>query len=207
MEFRHVVPLGSRCRLTHNLRLHFGEKGGFPFDWFIIPLRAAIACLEEGLDPARVYDPAQLRATRDARGALHSVTNLRLGILHHHDFPRGPGDTLLPGWEEHVPKAAARYAHLAGRLRAAAASGPVLYVRERHKLDDPADLARLGEALRGLAPGRAFHLLALNYPPGSVPPGIEAATVAEADDRGWRGDPEAWGAALGGTGHRLVAPG
>ncbi|HEY8612834.1 MAG TPA: DUF1796 family putative cysteine peptidase [Roseomonas sp.] len=205
MDFRHVIPLGARCRLTHNLRLHFGGEGKFPFDWFILPLPGLLTCLEEGLDAARIYDPGRLTALRDAKGMLHSVRNTRLGILHHHDFPRGEGDSLLPGWQEQIPKAAARFAHLAGRLRAAAAEGPVLYVREHHKHDDPAALARLQAMLRNLAPGAGFRLLAVNYEPGAVPAGIEAITVQEeGEGRGWRGDPQAWGAALASTGHRLL---
>ena len=199
MEFRHVVPLGSRCRTTHNLRLHFGVTDGDPFDWYILPLAGLVTMLEEGLDSARVYEPAQLVSTRDAEGRLHSVRNRRLGILHHHDFPRGEGDVLLPGWEEHVEKAAQRFTYLSGRLRTHAAEGEVLFVRERHKADDPAQLLRLKALLAALCP--SFTLLAVNYAEGTVPEGVEAIQVAEEEGRGWRGDPEAWGAALGGTGH------
>ncbi|MCR0981439.1 papain-like cysteine peptidase [Roseomonas populi] len=204
MEFRHVIPLGSRCRLTHNLRLHFGHEGKYPFDWFILPLAGLITCLEEGLDAARVFDAAQLKPVKDDKGVIQTVRNARLGILHQHDFPSGQGQPILAGWEEHIPGAAGRFANLAGRMRKAAAEGPVLYVRERHKSDDPAALARLREALEGVAPGGDFHLLAVNYPPDAVPEGIEAITVTETDGHGWRGDPVAWGAALGATGHRLA---
>ncbi|MBP0494353.1 DUF1796 family putative cysteine peptidase [Roseomonas indoligenes] len=206
MEFRHVIPLGSRCRTTHNLRLHFGEPGKFPFDWFILPLAGLITCLEEGMDAAKVFDPAHLKPVLDEKGVIQTIRNTRLGILHQHDFPSGVGQPILPGWEEHIPGAIGRFANVAARMRAAAAAGPVLYVRERYKSDDPTTLLRLRTALEAVAPRGTFHLLAVNYPPDSVPQGVEAITVEETEGHGWRGDAAARGSALGATGHRLAVP-
>ncbi|WP_426958311.1 DUF1796 family putative cysteine peptidase [Muricoccus radiodurans] len=205
MEFRHVIPLGSRCRLTHNLRRHFGGDDKFPFDWFILTLSGLLRCLEVGMDPKPIYDPALLEPVLDAKGRLHSVRNTRFGILHHHDFPRTKDDLMGPEWRDHVPQAAARFGHLANRLRAAAMAGPVLFVRERHSEDDPNALGTLVEALRGLVPSGEVRLLAVNYNPARVPTGIETITVTEPEKVGWRGHPEAWDAALGGTGHRRMA--
>lgn len=204
MEIATVIPLGSRCRLTHNLRQHFGFSRGYPFDWYILPLHGLVEILQGGLDAAAIYDPAALKARRDASGRIDHIHNRRFGIKHEHDFPKRKEEGVLPGWETLIPKAAARFAALAGRLRETPPEGgTVLFVREFLKHDQPEALAVLRAELALLQPEGGFRLLAVNYPDGSVPAGIETLQVTEQPGFGWRGDPDAWSAALGSTGYRL----
>ncbi|MCQ4159822.1 papain-like cysteine peptidase [Roseomonas sp. GC11] len=204
MDVSRIIPLGSRCRLTHNLRAHFGFTTGYPFDWYILPLHGLLAILEEGLEAGAVYHPDLLVEERDEAGRVQHIRNARYGIIHEHDFPKDATQGVLPGWREHIPRAAARFAALARRLAERPPGPPPLFVRERHGADRAPELLRLPALLEKLQPG-GFELLLVNYRPGQLPEGMASLTIEERPGFGWRGDGEAWSAALAGRGYRLAA--
>ncbi len=205
VDVSRIIPLGQRCRLTHNLRRHYGFTTGYPFDWYILPLKGLLEILRQDLDPGGIYREDLLEEQRDEAGRVRHIRHRRLGIIHEHDFDK-EADVVVPHWREQIPRAAARFASLAGRLRERAPGPPPLFVRERHGADKPEQLLALRDALAALQPG-GFHLLAVNYHAGTVPGGIPAIRVEEKPGFGWRGDPEAWSAALEASGFRLAAPG
>ncbi len=78
----------------------FGD-GWFPFDWWITPPNGLIKLIDADFNG--LFDEANLQLVADGR----SVANLRYGILHHHDFPRDAGGTILlstSSLERNIPR-------------------------------------------------------------------------------------------------------
>lgn len=204
MEFAHVVPLGRRCRTTHNVHSFFGRKESFPYDWYILPLRAVIRSLNEGADARAIYRPERMVPVREDGKIIH-VRNKEYGLWHVHCFPHEAGGHFITeDWQDHIDNAVSRFEHTARRLNSLKDQDrPVLFVREGKTNDTERDALDLKAAIKGLIGSTPFHLLLISYPESEVPPGFENVIVEERRGFGWRGDEEAWAKALAGTGHRL----
>lgn len=217
-RFTHVVPLGVSCRVTHQLRAYFGVGEAYPFDWWICPADGVARYLERP-DPALVYGPGALAEMRGDDGAIEAIRSVAYDFRLFHEFPRvaasgaGPPPAVAPGWEAHAPVAAARHAERLARLLALDRPGnTLLFVRHRLGIapDDPADpepvVERLWRALctryraadvvlalvnlrLRTSPARRVVAVDFDDPPGPPP-----------DE--WRGDAQAWAAALGSLGFR-----
>lgn len=205
MEFAHVVPLGRRCRTTHNVHRFFGRKESFPFDWYILPLRGLNKILAAGLDVDRIYQPNRMEPVRKDGKIIH-LENTRYGLWHVHCFPHEPGtDYITENWLEHLDKAKSRFNHTARRFKSLPkAEGPVLFVREGRPDDNAVELKRLKDHLSAFMGDAPHHLLLINCAADHVPDGAENIIFTERGSFGWRGDAEAWDKALASTGHRLV---
>lgn len=107
-----VFSLGPNCRMTWNLRHHFGTDRAYPFDWWITPVKSMLALLRRD-EPFRV-GLEDLVVTEPENGT-RSVYNRRLNLLHHHDFDRNGGE-VLPITQPAVNQMNAKYTALFGRL-------------------------------------------------------------------------------------------
>ncbi|RBM04740.1 hypothetical protein DEH69_29570 [Streptomyces sp. PT12] len=129
--------------------------------------------------------------------AVAVVVDLRARVRFYHDFTPGPSGTLdAADVERQLPRVRAKFAFLADRWRALAASSRrVLYVHQDiYDEATPADLARRREAIEGCHPRHRFAVLWLRRardPDGPPPPGVVVARVGPRQGR-WQGDDAAW---------------
>mgnify|MGYP004499926891 CR=1 FL=1 len=207
MDFAHVVPLGRRCRTTHNLHQYFGIKESFPYDWYILPIKGVIRSLREGVDAGSIYDPAQMEPVRRDGKIIH-VLNNAYGLWHVHCFPHEAGSEFVrEDWADHLDKPLKRFEHTARRLKGLRDKvGPVLFVREGRKSDKAEDILALDDAIRAFIGTTPYRLLLINFDPSRVPEGYDNIVVDERPGLGWRGDGEAWSRALASTGYHVTQP-
>jgi hypothetical protein len=102
-----VISLGTNCEIAFNLRKFFGFERAYPFDWWGTPLNAVAPVL------ASRFAVGINRDNLQAVGGRRSILNLKYRILHHHDFPRVPGNRLIaPDWTNAIEACRAKYAAL-----------------------------------------------------------------------------------------------
>ena len=91
-----IVSLGNHCRVAYNLRRTFGIARAYPFDWWITPVQALIAFLEDpSLD--KLYDPGQLAPVmREEK--IFAIDNIHYGIQLQHEFPRWKNGSVVADW-------------------------------------------------------------------------------------------------------------
>jgi hypothetical protein len=197
--YDHIVSLGYDCRLAYNLRRAFGFTRAYPFDWWVTPLPALLAFLD---DPSveRLYDPALLEPVMTPKG-VWAIRNAHYDIELHHEFPRGEDGMVLADWPDHIDGPRSRTAFLLQRLLALPPGSRLLFVRHTKRQEGRA----LGEAFSGLVgqlrerlearfPG--CELLLIDPPRPIVAAGVGALRVGDASKSPWFGQPELWSEAL-----------
>lgn len=106
-----VISLGTNCEIAFNLRRFFGVERAYPFDWWFTPLDAVPPVLASRFAVGINRDNLQIV------GGRRSILNRRYRILHHHDFPRLPGNRLIaPDWTNAIETCRAKYAALGCRF-------------------------------------------------------------------------------------------
>lgn len=204
-NFTHIVPLGSNCRNTHNLRAFFDFSDGYPFDWWIAPLPALVSYFDSGLDVDELYRPENLEEVRDKQGQIQSIKSRRFGLVLHHEFERDANLIVKPTWASELSRAKSRHVYLMGKFRSLdSADNCILFVRNFWDGDDLAGLLKLQDHLERLFPKTKSSLLTINYSFSTIPSDIAVDDLSVED---WRGDAAKWHAALDSTGYRLVNDG
>ncbi len=87
----HIVSLGSRCAVAHNLRRYYNFNTAYPFDWWITPLRGVIGYLERP-DIDFLYSADELVLAEGSATVKHRSLYIEL----HHEFPRAGGQHSSP---------------------------------------------------------------------------------------------------------------
>lgn len=106
-----VISLGTNCTISFHLRRFFGVERAYPFDWWFTPLDAVAPVLASRF--AVEIDRDNLAVV----GGRRSIINRKYRILHHHDFPRVPGNRLIaPDWISAIGACRAKYAALGRRF-------------------------------------------------------------------------------------------
>jgi hypothetical protein len=193
-----IVTLGCDCTVTVNLRLTFGLRNAFPFDWWTTPLPSLVEFLK---DPSveMLYHPALLEP--QWRGnMLESIRNRYYGIELRHEFPRDEEGGVRADWADHLDAPRSRSEHLMRRLLGLPSSASkVLFVRafkesELELLSGrvPQLTANVCERLAELLPGLEFQLLLIDPPARVDYPGVRSLHVADPNKGDWRGTPKLW---------------
>ncbi len=207
-----IVSLGYDCRLAFNLRRTFGNPRAFPLDWWVTPLPALAAFLQEPSVPA-LYDPAQLMPVT-FEGKVYAIRSARYDIELHHEFPRDKQGLVTADWRDHVARAQERTQFLVDRMLTIPAGARILFARstkgiERRALGDrfPGLMAQVRQSLDGLFPGRAVELLLIDPPSVIEAEGVTSLWVRDREKSDWRGTPDLWskrllGAGIGWSGRR-----
>ena len=201
-----IVSLGVGCRVTYNLRRTFGIRHAFPFDWWVTPLPALVAFLDDpSLD--RLYDPQHLKPVwKD--GERFAIRNVHYDIELHHEFPRRPDGFVGEDWLDHLDQPRARTAHVWNRFNALPATArKVLFVREFIKSDrtrppgqTTALTAAVMAALERRLPGLDFGLLLIDSPEKVALPKVAHVKIGDRNTDDFRGTPDLWTERLLGTG-------
>ncbi|HEX4097022.1 MAG TPA: hypothetical protein VHX64_09850 [Caulobacteraceae bacterium] len=200
-----IVGLGYDCRLAFNLRRTFGNPRAFPFDWWVTPMPAVAAFLNEPSVEA-LYDPRWLEPDI-RRGILYAIRNSRYDIELHHEFPRGADGAVVADWPQHLGQAQARTDYLLRRMLEPAPGARILFVRyikgqERREIGarfQPLVLEIMG-ALRALYPHAQPELLLIDPPEGVKAEGIASLWINDRNKSDWQGTPELWTERLRGAG-------
>jgi hypothetical protein len=176
-----VVGLGPLCATSYNLRRHFDFSEAFPFDWWVTNGNSITAALSK-LEVDYIYDLSLLEVTEDR----HTVCHKELGILLHHEFPRGPNypsgrsGPILDNIGAHISIPKARTRHLISKFNALNCTGKrILFVREG------ADGIGIESELNKLFPLATW---CIQYIP----------TVVTDANHGWQGNPAEWDKHLSG---------
>jgi hypothetical protein len=211
-----VVPLGSSCRVTYQVRTYFGSGPSYPFDWWGASAEGLARYLSI-LDPGRIYAPDAL-CEEVEDGWISTIVSREFGFKLYHEFPRQkeapPIRVVSPGWRDGI--AAARETHVRRLERLAALDRPgnrILFVRDRLAHAEAASSAQgavnaLWRALRSRWAQAEITLLAVNLP--AFTPPDPRVLFANFDDppgpppESWRGEDARWANALGALG---FAPG
>lgn len=207
-----IIGLGYDCRLAFNLRRTFGNPRAFPFDWWVTPLPALIAFLQ---DPSteRLYDPRWLEP--DMRnGPIYAIRNRHYDIELHHEFPRTEDGAVVDDWRQHLDQARARTDYLLRRMLEPRPGARILFVRyskgqERREIGERFQplAIEIMQTLRALYPDARPELLLIDPPGGVKAEGVSSLWINDPDKSAWRGTPELWterllGAGLSWTGER-----
>ena len=105
-----IASIGTNCEVAFNIRNTFAIEQAYPFDWWFTPVQAVAAILRDRFDLS--VEESNLSHTTTPE----SVLNHKYGFLHHHDFPRGEGERVLPQWRDEIPTVAAKYRFLGDRF-------------------------------------------------------------------------------------------
>lgn len=109
-RYQDVISFGANCQTAHNIERCAGAAASLPFDWWNTPLFAIRGLLESSF--SAVAHRPDLRVSADRA----TVTNARLGIFLHHDFPRDERELVLPLTDAAVKLVAIKYARRAALL-------------------------------------------------------------------------------------------
>lgn len=124
-EYRNIVSLGSSCRTAYHIRRVYKGARGYPFDWWISPLRSTLRFLNEP-DPGRLYHPDHLEPLIE-NGKIACVRNSYYGTYLFHAFPRREGG-VVPNYLDYLEEPRQKTARLVGRLLEIEASSPTLFI-------------------------------------------------------------------------------
>ena len=193
-----IVSLGGDCPLAFNLRRTFGITDAFPFDWWVTPLPALMAWLE---DPSvqRLYDPSLLEpVVRD--DVVEGLRNRHYGIVIQHEFPKSEDGGVRSDWREHLEAPRTRSQHLLDRFLALPSTAKrVLFARSFVEAEQQAFAGRIPELmaevrtlLESRLPGLDFDLLLVNSPDEVDLPGLRCTRVENPRKDDWRGDKRIW---------------
>jgi hypothetical protein len=175
----HIVSLGMRCVVAHNLRRFYDFSTAYPFDWWVTPAPGLIALLNDP-DISALYDPTQLSLLEGGKSVCHAN-----GIRLFHEFERDKsqkGKPVLPGWQEALAAPKERTAALMQRLLDLNAPGNrIAFFRQPDRR-----VRAVRAALDARFPLAEWTLVPL------APIEKDAALEKE-----WRGDPNAWDRVLG----------
>ena len=105
-----IASIGTNCEVAFNIRNTFAIEQAYPFDWWFTPVQSVAAILRDRFDLD--VEESNLSHTTTPE----SVLNHKYGFLHHHDFPRGEGERVLPQWRDEIPNVAAKYRFLGDRF-------------------------------------------------------------------------------------------
>lgn len=202
-----IISIGCDCTLTFNLRRTFGITAAFPFDWWVTPLPALMAWLEEP-SVERLYDPSLLEPMGwDGMmkpvgwdDVVQGLRNRHYGILIQHEFPKGENGGIRSDWREHLDGPRTRSQHLLDRFLALPSTAKrVLFVRSFVEPERQALAGRilpLMQEVRTLLerrlPGLEFELLLVNSPDDVDRPGLRCIRVDDPQKSDWRGDKRIW---------------
>ncbi len=197
LAYDEIVSLGLDCRLAFNLRRTFGIARAFPFDWWVTPLPALVAFLQDpSLD--KLYDPARLEPVI-AKGGLFAIRNAHYDIELHHEFPRGDDGLVAHHWTAHIAKARERSAYLWSRLLGLPEGSRVLFARSFSRAERRALAGRwepmveaAQRALAELFPRIAFELLLIDPPDPIRRTGVMSLRINDPNKDDWRGTPGLW---------------
>jgi hypothetical protein len=220
----HVVSLGLDCRVAHQARDFFGTTASQPFDWWISPLHGVASYLERP-DPALIYGDGRLVELRGPGGELHAIASHAFGFRLFHEFPRerqvmADGtevSVVAPGWQQHVPAAAARHAERLARLRALDhPRSRIVFLRDRlgPDPDDRSDprpaVDRLWRALRTRYRAADVTLVLLNLrireTPSSRVVAVDFHDPPGEGPEAWKGDAARWSSAFASLGFVAGVP-
>jgi len=108
-----LVSLGPNCRMTYNMREHFGVERAYPFDWWITPAASMLKMIQPGF---RFHiERADLEII--PQPVFNTVLNKRLGMLMHHDFVRENDEWVREIPDDRIDLLNAKYSALFERLR------------------------------------------------------------------------------------------
>jgi hypothetical protein len=201
-EFTHVVPIGSNCRNTLNIRRFFDFSDGYPFDWWTSPLCGLVSYFETGLDIDVLYDPSSLQELRDSQGQIISIRSQSFGFIFDHEFERDPAFFVRPNWSDHIVEPRSRQKYLTEKLLATNAPGnSILFVRSYFEGDKAEDLERLAGLTDRLFSRADVAFLSVNY---STRGPFENILTNDLAVEGWQGVFQNWRRALVATGYQLV---
>lgn len=193
-----IIGLGYDCRLAFNLRRTFGDPRAFPFDWWVTPLPALIAFLNEPSVDA-LYDPKWLEEDARRGKGIYAIRNSRYDIELHHEFPRGPDGAVVADWRQHLDQARARTDYLLRRMLDPTPGSRILFVRyikgqERREIGERFQplAVEIMQALRALCPHALPELLLVDPPQGVKAEGISSLWVNDPNKSDWQGTPELW---------------
>jgi hypothetical protein len=197
-DFTHIVSLGGNCRLTYNLRRHYGFNSGYPFDWWITTLPAATKVLEEP-DLQKLFNPKFLRGVVPKHGrGISTVRNTYYRISMNHEFPREK-KFVVPDFKQHIKSRLERQTYLFDKLRAIdSRANSVLLVRYFIPSEIPKVSAESVE--RFLSAARRFfqtaepQFLFINSPVERDD--VMMLHIQEAPKGPWRGDEALWSSRL-----------
>lgn len=170
----HIVSLGMRCVVAHNLRRFYDFSTAYPFDWWVTPAIGLTALLAEP-DVDALYDVSQLSLAEGGKSVCH-VNGIRL----FHEFARDKtqrAKPVRPGWQDALAAPRERTAALVQRLLKLNAPGNrIAFFRQPDKR-----VGKIAAALAARFPLAEWTLI------GLAP--IEKDAALEKD---WRGDPARW---------------
>lgn len=193
-SYRHIISLGTTCRSAHHIRRHFGVTEAYPFDWWILPLTATLAFLEDP-DVEKLYDERRLALLRRDDRAI-TVRNEHYGIQLFHEFPRENG-AVISSFADHIAAPKERTRMLLERLFRLPKQDPILFVKGRGYHDSKrrwawaSSATRLCDVLRVRYGFRDFDLLLVNTPVTRSRGSIRTAHFADVGTD-WRGDAGGW---------------
>ncbi len=109
-RYQDVISFGANCQTAYNIERSAGAAASLPFDWWNTPLFAVGELLESGFTAVAHRPDLRVSANRA------TVTNARLGVFLHHDFPRDARELVLPLTDATVELVALKYARRAAVL-------------------------------------------------------------------------------------------
>ena len=205
--FDHIISLGGRCQVSHQLRrIYPGADRAYPFDWLITPDGSLLRLLDDDFaDFLRLGDLAEAASSRPEFSYRH-MRESRYGTILTHDFKRDVEVTAAwPGVRD-------KYAFLIDRWRRLLSSDRrILFVRQsygqtdaiRDDLEDLADAAlgaRIAAAIGACYPRLSFRVLCLPHRPlpanPTLPAGVALVHVGQRDPWVWTGHDMAWDALM-----------
>lgn len=132
MQYSHVIPIGSVCQVSDQLKHHGVEYVHSPWEWTVTPLQALIDAIE---DDGQNFGIALERHDRN-----YTVRCLEYGHLHHHDFTRDLNDDnrVAPLTEDEIAQCRSKFLHKMGRFREACRTpGKKLFIRLGGEFREP----------------------------------------------------------------------
>jgi hypothetical protein len=205
-----IVPIGLSCRVSYQVREHFGSMIAYPFDWWLTPIDGLTRYLSDP-NPDRVYGAGALHELVED-GHVTTIVAPEFGFQLYHEFPRQdvglPARVIAPDWRDHVATQRSRHAGRLGRLLALNRPGRrILFVRDRLDVDGKGadtgaeSVAKLWDTLTSHWGRAEIQLLLVNVPCAerSAEPGVRWADFEDVrgeTGEGWHGNSTGWARAL-----------
>ena len=153
MPYSSVIPIGSVCQVSDQLKHNEIDYVHTPWEWAVTPLQALIDAID---DDGQSFGLEMERYDRN-----YTVKCLRYGHLHHHDFTRDIADDnrVAPLSIEEITQCRSKFLHKMSRFRdACRTDGKKLFIRLGGEFREPIAWPYIGDP-EPLAFSRINHLV------------------------------------------------
>jgi len=108
-----ILPMGTVCEITHNLRAFYGVDRAGLLDWFVTPIASIPGLIEARFRLDISDDTLELVSLGEC---VDSIMHLPTGILLHHSFSRDGNHRVSADWRNEIHSVAEKYTFLGDRM-------------------------------------------------------------------------------------------